>query len=65
VEEVKKERLTIKKRPALMWITGSVDSPGSCSATLQSPSRWLPRAVVIGLAFTAMPTGIEHHRRVP
>jgi len=37
-------------RLALMRTTESVDSPGCCSATLQSPSRWLPRAVVIGLA---------------
>ena len=35
------------------------------SATLQSPCRWLPRAVVIGLASTVVPTGTEHHKRVP
>jgi hypothetical protein len=29
------------------------------------PSSWLPRAVVIGLALTVVPTGTEHHRRVP
>ena len=28
-------------------------------------SSWLPRAVVIGLALTVVPTGTEHHRRVP
>jgi hypothetical protein len=51
----------ITYRPALMWTTGSVDSPGFRSATLQSPCRWLPRAVVIGLASTAVPTGTERH----
>jgi len=30
-------------RLALMWITGSVDLPGCCSATLQSPSLVAPR----------------------
>ena len=30
-----------------------------------APSSWLPRAVVIGLASTVVPTGTEHHRRVP
>jgi hypothetical protein len=32
-----------KKRPALMWTTGSIDSPGSGSATLQSPTLVAPR----------------------
>ena len=30
-----------------------------------APSSWLSRAVVIGLALTVVPTGTEHHRRVP
>ena len=56
---------TSNKTPALMWTTSSVDSPGSGSATLQSPSSWLSHAVVIRLALTVVPTGTEHHRRVP
>src|SRR5687767_3382114 len=51
--------------PALMWTTGSVDSPSSVRQPFSRPIAGYPALWVIGLASTVVPTGTEYHRRVP
>jgi hypothetical protein len=64
VEGVKKRETDNKNDPPLCGPPGLSTRRDQVRQPF-SHLRWLPRAVVIGLALTAMPTGIEQHRRVP
>ena len=58
--------IPIKKRPALVWITGAAYRPESSSAILQSLKADYPAPQSSsGLASTAMPSGTDCRWRVP